>query len=141
MLRPNRSMSWRGSLYFFLGLCVVSGVIATGWALAGYWLVLPFAGLELLAVGMGLYVVSCRCHQREVIFISATAVCIEKGRNFPKHQWTFTRPWVRVVLEQGDQGRRSSRLSIRSQGQVVEIGDFLNETERRCLASHLVRAV
>lgn len=134
-------MSWRGSLYFFLGLCLVSGAIATGWAMAGYWMVLPFAGLELLAVGGGLYVVSCRCHQREVIFISATAVCIEKGINFPKHQWTFSRPWVRIVLEPCDRGRRSSRLFIRSRGQAVEIGGFLNETERRCLASQLMRAV
>ena len=50
VIRPNRSLTWRQSLFFIglvsLLLFTVSGVFAS----LGYWLVLPFAGLEVLAL-------------------------------------------------------------------------------------------
>ncbi len=87
VLRPNRSMSWRGTLVFFFSLLLLSGCIAVGLTVLGFWLVLPFAGLEMLALGSGLYVVACRCYECEVISISDDSIRIEKGRRYPRQRW------------------------------------------------------
>ncbi|MCB1796165.1 MAG: DUF2244 domain-containing protein, partial [Candidatus Competibacteraceae bacterium] len=57
VLRPNRSLSWRQNLGVFGGLCLVTLMLVLPLVSMGFWLVLPFAGLELLAVGIGLYFV------------------------------------------------------------------------------------
>lgn len=141
ILRPNRSLSWQGARIFFYSLCLISMFIAVGLTWLGFWLVLPFAGLEMLALGGGLYVVSQRCHQCEVISITAEAICIEKGRNRLEQQWLLERIWARVVLEHCPRHWYPSRLLICSHGRTVEIGKFLNENERLGLARELHRSL
>jgi uncharacterized membrane protein len=126
---------------FFLSLVLVSGSVATVFTLQGFWLVLPFAGLELVAVGTGLYLVSRRCYECEVISIAGDAVQVEKGHNYPRERWTFARIWAHAVLERCPWEWYPSRLMIRSHGRSVEVGSFLNEEERRQLASELSRSL
>src|SRR5512144_658281 len=141
ILRPNRSLSWRGSLLFYFSLLIISSAIAIGLTLLGFWLVLPFAGLEMLALGIGLYVVACRCYECEVISINDDSICIERGRDYPREQWTLGRMWARVVLERCPSAWYPSRLLIRSHGRSVEVGRFLDEPERRRLADELTRSL
>ena len=141
VLRPNRSMSWRGSLVFFGSLFLLSSFVAVSLMALGFWMVLPFAGLEMLAVGIGLYVVACRCYECEVISIDGSAILIEKGRGYPRQRWALGRVWARVVLERCPKQWYPSRLLIRSQGQVIEVGRFLHEEERQRLATELNRSL
>lgn len=141
ILRPNRSLSWRGSLLFYFSLLIISSGIAIGLALLGLWLVLPFAGLEMLALGIGLYVVACRCYECEVISINGDSIRIERGRDYPREQWTLGRMWARVVLERCPREWYPSRLLIRSHGRSVEVGRFLDEEERQRLADELTRSL
>lgn len=137
VLRPNRSMSWRGSLLFFLSLVLVSSFISISLTLLGFWMVLPFAGLEMLLLGAGLYLVAGRCYEREVISIGQEDILIEKGRGYPRQQWTVGRVWAQVVLERCPRQWYPSKLLIRSHGRAVEVGRFLHEEERRQLAADL----
>lgn len=139
VIRPNRSLSWQGSLWFFLSLLLITIIIASTLTLMGFWLVLPFAGLEMLALGLGLYVVTCRCHECEVVSISPDTVRIQKGRRYPREDWTLGRYWTRVVLEHCPRAWYPSRLLLRSHGRAVEIGRFLHEDERQRLATELSR--
>jgi len=141
ILRPNRSLSWRGSLLFYFSLLIISSGIAIGLALLGLWLVLPFAGLEMLALGIGLYVVACRCYECEVISINGDSIRIERGRDYPREQWTLGRTWARVVLERCPRAWYPSRLLLRSHGRSVEVGRFLDEEERQRLADELSRSL
>ena len=141
ILRPNRSLSWRGSLLFYFSLLIISSAIAIGLTLLGFWLVLPFAGLEMLALGIGLYVVACRCYECEVISINDDSIRIERGRDYPREQWTLGRMWARVVLERCPRAWYPSRLLLRSHGRSVEIGRFLDEEERQRLADELTRSL
>jgi uncharacterized membrane protein len=141
VLRPNRSLSWRGSLLFFLSLVLVSSIIAISLTWLGFWMVLPFAGLEMLALGVGLYVVAGRCYEREVISISREDIRIEKGRGYPRQQWTLGRVWAQVVLERCPRQWYPSKLLIRSHGRAVEVGRFLHEEERRHLAAALIQSL
>ena len=141
ILRPNRSLSWRGSLLFYFSLVIISSGIAIGLTLLGFWLVLPFTGLEMLALGIGLYVVACRCYECEVISINGDSIRIERGRDYPREQWTLGRMWARVVLERCPRAWYPSRLLIRSHGRSVEVGRFLDEEERQRLADELTRSL
>lgn len=141
ILRPNRSLSWRGSMVFFLSLLIISSFIAVSLAVMGFWLVLPFAGLEMIVLGAGLYLVACRSYECEVICISRDAIRIEKGRRFPRQHCTLGRVWAKVVLEPCPKAWYPSRLFIRSHGRAVEVGRFLHEEERRHLALELSRTL
>lgn len=141
VLRPNRSWSWRQNLLFFGGLCVVTLIAVAPLAVMGFWPVLPFAGLELLAVGVGLYRVICRCHECEVICVAADSIRIERGRNRPQQSWVLTRTWAQVVLKACPRQWYPSRLLIRAHGKTVEVGRFLVEEERKKLAQELTRCL
>ena len=47
VLQPNHSLSWRALKYFLAFMMLVSFGIAITFVFFGYWLVLPFTGLEM----------------------------------------------------------------------------------------------
>jgi uncharacterized membrane protein len=141
VLRPNRSLSWRQNLAVFAGLCAVTLALVIPLVAMGFWPVLPFAGLELLVVGIGLYYVTCRCHECEVICVAADSIRIERGRRRPQQRWVLPRTWARVVLSGCSRQWYPSRLLIRAHGRTVEVGRFLVEEERLRLARDLTRCL
>lgn len=141
VIRPNRSISWGGAKRIFLVMGLLSMVIALSFGAVGFWPVIPFAGLELLALGTALYLCARRCHWSEVVFIRPHCVEVEKGRHGPEERWLFPRGWAQVELLTPFYQQHPSRLVIRSHGQEVELGAFLNEWERRALAGDLRRAI
>lgn len=141
VLRPNRSLSWRQNLAVYAGLCAVTLAATVPLVAVGCWLVLPFAGLELLVVGIGLYRVICRCHECEVICVAADSIRIERGRRGPRERWVLARTWAQVVLKACPRQWYPSRLLIRAHGRTVEVGRFLVEEEREKLARDLRRCL
>jgi uncharacterized membrane protein len=141
VIRPNRSLSWKGTQLFFAGMCAVSFGIATGFALIGAWLVLPFAGLEMGVLGVCLYLGARRSAACEVVSIRDDVVEIQKGRRAPLQVCHFQRTWARVNMRRPVNGWLPSRLTIRSHGREVEIGADLNEDERESLATELRRVI
>lgn len=145
VVRPNRSSTWRQSLVFLGAVAVPLVVVAVTLAWWGYWLVLPFAGLELGALFTSLYVVAQAGRRCQVISIGPTAVIVEKGRQRragatgggPEHRLEFTRGWVRIELEPAAGTRQPSRLWIGAPGRRVEIGEFLIDGEKAALAARL----
>lgn len=141
VIRPNRSLTWRQLQVFYLGIVGVSMGIAIWFAVLGLWPVLPFAGAELLLLGGALYANALRGARSEVISVGERAVEVEKGRHQPEEHWEFPRAWTRVRLLLPGVRWYPSRLVIGSHGRHVELGDFLNEEERRHLAEYLGRAI
>ena len=52
LLRPNQSISWKSSIVFILVIAFTCLTIGLGFAYVGATLILPFAGLEVLFVGI-----------------------------------------------------------------------------------------
>jgi uncharacterized membrane protein len=69
VIRPNRSLSWRQSMMFLGAIAVPLLLISVVLATRGFWLVLPFAGLELAALFACFYVVSHAAQRCEVVSI------------------------------------------------------------------------
>ena len=141
VISPNQSMSWRELQVAFAVIAVVTLGIAGFFAWHGLTLVLPFAGLELLALGIALYVTAWRGGIREVITIDDDYIIYESGRKEPDNRYSMQRQWARVVLKKPWAAWHPSRLFIRSHGKEIEIGRFLNEEERQGLAQVLTRAI
>lgn len=141
LVMPNRAMPWRQQLIFFSIIAAFSLGIAVGFFMQGLTLILPFAGLELLALGTALYVSAWRGGRREVVKFDGDTVIVEVGRDGPEQRFEFDRIWLRVVLQKSWSSWYPSRLLLRSHGRQIEIGSFLNEQERQALAITLRKAL
>jgi len=137
VLLPNRSLNWKAAQAAFLVICAFTVAITAYFVSRGAWLVLPFAGLELLAVGAGLYLCLLSTHSREVIRIDEREIVIQRGRHRPTVEQLIPRAWTRVVLATDARGWYPNRLLLRSHGRETEIGAHLVDEERCQLAALL----
>lgn len=137
VLRPNRSLSWQGNLILWCLLVVLVLTVATAMALAGAWVVLPFAGLELLGLLGGLYYTSRQCHRQEVLHITPGTVRLEKGLYEKEREWEMPRQWVRLCLTMPLRGWKPPRLQLVHRDTEVTLASFLNQDDTRALVSFL----
>ena len=140
-LNPNCSLTPRAAIYFFLSVVAVSLSVAAVFAAVGYWPVLPFAGLEVAALGAALIVSLRRGRTREFIRVDECSVVVSKFCGGTRQDYEFARPWTRVEVEQPTVSLWPSRLWLRSMGRSVEIGAFLTESERCGLQQRLVEVM
>ncbi|MEX0730308.1 MAG: DUF2244 domain-containing protein [Aquisalimonadaceae bacterium] len=137
VLRSNAGLYWRTTLWVYIALSTICLTIAFGFTLAGYWPILPFAGLEIVALGAALYVSANRGNSREVVSIDGNIVEIAKGLRGPERSWVFDRIRSEVALKAPLHRWYPSRLVIRFRGTAVELGAFLTDGERESLAAEL----
>ncbi|MEQ6884739.1 DUF2244 domain-containing protein [Salicola sp. Rm-C-2C1-2] len=128
-LTPNRSLSWQGNVIFFGLIALVTLMVAIGWSLAGAWMVLPFAGVELAVVAYGLYYTSRQCHRQEVVVLTADTVRLEKGVNRKESEWTLPRHWARIIMEMPRHGFAVPRLMLAYHDTRVPLADCLNPAD------------
>ena len=141
IISPNRAMHWQDLVVVFLIISIITLGIGVFFFINGFPLILPFSGVELLLLGYALYVTSWRATTREVVIIGDNTVAVEKGHKQLEKSYHFSRFWTKVKLEKPAFAWHPSRLLICSQGKQLEIGEFLNEEERRGLATVLVDAI
>jgi uncharacterized membrane protein len=141
VIAPNCSLSVRGALVFFGGMCSVSFGIAGLLAALGFWPVFPFAGLEMAVLAWGLKASLERRRQRQTITVSERDVLVESRTGSHCVRVVFPRHWARVKLRRPASRLYPSRLVIESHGRQCEVGDFLTEEERRGLAVRLGRLI
>ncbi len=134
---PNCSLTPRAAAGFYLSVAAVCLPIATACAVAGFWPVLPFAGLELLGVAAALHMSLRRGRAREFIRIDERHVVVARTSGSRQVQYRFARPWTRVQLRPARVAAWPSRLLLGSMGRTVEVGSVLTEPERQRLKARL----
>ena len=137
VLTPNRSISWPWLLRFYIFICGVSLSVALAFAGLGYWLILPFSGLEMLFLGVALYVTCRKIYSQEVITICGDNIRVEKGCEYPNKLCEYDRNWVQVKLEMKGFYRKKTKLTLGSHGKFIEVGSFLSDAEKETLAFEL----
>lgn len=146
VIRPNRSLSWRESLLFVTAVSLLLGLVSAVFAVRGYWMILPFAGLEVAALAYCTYRVAHAGMRCEVISMDASQVIVEKGRQRcsdserggPESRVCFPRSWTRVELRKHGSWY-PDKLLLSSSGVDVELGAFLADDEKQQLAGELRR--
>lgn len=138
--RPNNSLSPENSLKLMMVLAIIAFAVALGFTHVGAWLVLPFAGLELVAFSYAFYYVYLHSSDFESIAIEDDKIIVEK-RSFRETSITeFQRYWTQVnVRSVSGKGVVSKNgLFISSHGKEIEFGKhFINDEQRVALAHEL----
>lgn len=134
--RRNCSISPQWLLVSFAVVASVSLLIGVGFASQGAWLILPFAGIELLALAIAFvcYARHAADYERISIGIGEIAVEVCDGDCMRCHR--FARAWVRLVVQDAQHG---PRLALKAHEKEVEIGRHLSRSDRQKLADELGR--
>lgn len=139
VIGPNASLSVTQA-WVFMGLSTVLAVLISLVMLwRGLWPVVPFAGLELLALGIGIYVSVRRNAYREVIRFGDESVRVDFGTVGQGVRATASMPryWTKAVLEAGESAHAPTRLVLVYAGQRIRIGRCLTDEEREQLHQRL----
>lgn len=134
-------MSARQSAAFVICFAVLSLAIALSFFSAGLWLVLPFAGLEVLVVGMAIGYAMRRSEGWEWVVVTDRDVCIRKSEFGKSQSYNFQRYWTQVKLERGPSRLQPHKLLVGSHGRFIEIGRELIDENRENFAVRLAEAV
>lgn len=136
--KRNCSVTPKQVAAFYLPIAVVSLTIATGFWLQGIKMVMPFAWLELLALGTALLVFARHASDKEELLLTAEKLEVS-WLDGPRLQTLATSPqWVRIE-QQGQDGR--GLVSLHSQGQRIDIGRYVRPERRAGLARELKQAL
>lgn len=126
---------------FFLTMVAISFGIAGIFAAAGYWVVFPFAGLEMAVLGIALHQCALKTTWCEVISIKSGTIEVVVGRHNPESSYKFDRHWARIILDPPRARGHPSRLLLSSHGHQLEVGACLNNEERQQLAKALEKSL
>ena len=133
LLKRNCSLAPRQVLAFYLSLCVLSLGIGVFFWWHGATLVLPFAWLEVLALGAALLVYARHAADSDRIHLHDGRLVVERASGGRVERVEFTPEWVRVEPEHGDR----SLVRLSGQGRRIAVGRFVRPELRRHLASEL----
>ncbi|KVX17715.1 hypothetical protein WL01_02595 [Burkholderia ubonensis] len=137
LMKRNCSMSPRQFVLFYASLAGFSLTIAAMLMWQGAWLVMPFTGVELLAVGVAFAIYARHAVDYERIRLFPHRLVIERMNAEQLTQIEFNPRWVRV--EPGATPRDPIRLV--SRGQTVVIGQHLAQYRRAQFADELRAAL
>ena len=133
LLKRNCSIAPRQLLAFYASFCLLSLAIAGLFWLKGAVLVMPFAGVELLAVGAALLAYARHAADSETIRLLPGRLTVERVNGAQVEQVEFAPSWVRVEPESSDR----SLIELSGQGRRIAVGRFVRPELRRELADEL----
>jgi uncharacterized membrane protein len=131
-LKRNCSISPTGLACVFAALAVAVLAIGTGFALAGAWLILPFAGLEVLLLG-GAFVLQARHaadYERIALERGRLRVELAEGARLARYELDARR--VRVEVD-------GAHVVLHGERQALELGRHLDEESRIAFGAELKR--
>ena len=133
LLKRNCSTTPRQMLLFYASLSALSLGIALFCWVQGALLVMPFAWLEMLALGAALLIYARHATDSESIRLQAGRLTVEHvfGRHVERAE--FAPAWVRVEPEHGER----SLVELSGQGQRISVGRFVRPELRYQLADEL----
>lgn len=139
VIGPNASLSVAQARWVMLGMTGVAMTVAVGFAVMGFWPIVPFAGLEIAALGAALWVSMRRNRYREVLSFGHERVTVGFGwmGQGATAEVDWLRCFTRVVLEKAETRNGHNRLYLTSSGQRIAIGRCLTDAEREALHARI----
>lgn len=134
--RPNHSLTRPQERLVFWSLAALCFATAIGFAWLGYWLTLPFAGLEIGLLAWAFKVLRSREGDYESLMMEGDVVVLEWHAGGVGERREMNRQWARVACDCRTPGR-NCRLSVSSHGRATEVGQYLSDEERLQLAATL----
>ena len=140
VIKPNRAMSRRG-LHVVMGLLIAFNLmIAVFLLVVGAPLVLPFLGLDVLAMWLALNASFRASELAERVRVTAEAVTVSReDAKGARVIWTSPTAFTRVGVDQP--GEHETRVRLMMSRKRLTLGRALSPPERVDLARALERAI
>jgi uncharacterized membrane protein len=132
-LKRNCSISPQALARILILLAAVSLGIGIGFALQGAWMILPFAGVEVIALAAAFVLHARHAADYERISADRERVWVEVRDGEGTRVCQLERRWLRV--DEGSDGR----VALAARGTEVEIGRHMDAARRHELAAALRR--
>ncbi|MFM8589657.1 MAG: DUF2244 domain-containing protein [Limnohabitans sp.] len=136
-LRRNCSVTPAQLCGVYLMLCTVSLGIGLFFWLQGATLVMAFAGLELVAVGLAFLVYARHATDGELISLQGSRLVVEQESAGHCTRAEFERQWVRVEPQSGEY----SLIELSGRGRKIEVGRYVRPELRQALAGEIRMAL
>ena len=133
-LAPNKSSSINENLVFFGFLSLICLTFGIGFFFIGATMILPFAGLEVLALILILRANRKWLNQKQALYLDKLYVKLKEDDK----KITFDRFLSKFLIEENNSKKE---LFIKSNNKKIEIGSFLNQEEKEQLIELLKKKV
>jgi uncharacterized membrane protein len=137
--RRNSSLSATGRILVFASLALVTLAISLGFAIRGAWPVMPFAGLECVALWLVYRWLKRHEGDYELIVVERDRVLVEVRDGEVSRRDEFSRAWAQVSVLTGTDGRPT--VWLRSHGRAVEFGKWMTDQARLQAARQLKQQI
>ena len=142
LIKRNCSASPTQLAAVFGSLVAVSLAFGAVFAALGLWMVLPFVGLELVAVAVAFFCYGRHAADVERIELANDKLTVERVEADTSRRWEFDPRRVRVEVDERGKGL-GVRVQVRlaSRGEQIEVGRHLLDEKRAALARELRTAL
>lgn len=137
VLQRNCSITPRQLMAVYLSLCLLAAVISAGFWWQGAPLVMAFASVELLLVGVALLAYARHAGDREVLTLAGRSLAVEQNHGSRFARADFQAEWLKVEPVAG----QGSLVELSAHGQSIRVGRLLRPEARNAFAQELRRAV
>ena len=132
-MRRNCALSPKQLLQFYIALVCLSLVVATGFWLAGVWMIPIFTALELTAVTIGFFIYCRHALDCESIEVDDKSLIVKKFIGYKETVYEFNTQWVKIEPPT----ESTKTFYIRQSDLQVEIGQFLRYEQQLALIAQV----
>ncbi len=136
-LRRNCSIRPTQLGWLYTSICLLSLAIGAGFWAIGAPLVIPFAGLEVVALGLAFIFYAQHAADGERIMLDEDRLIVELENAGKLERAEFNREWVRVEPHADDH----SLIALSAQGKTVQVGRYVRPEMRPELAREIRMAL
>ena len=132
-MRRNCALTPKQLLQFYIVLVCLSLIVATGFFLAGVWMIPIFTALELAAVTIGFFIYCRHALDCETIEVEGKRLLVKKFIGYKEAIYEFNTQWAKIEppLE------KSKTFHISQSGLRVELGQFIREEQQIALIAQV----
>ena len=132
-MQRNCALTPKQLLQFYIALVCLSVTVATGFFLAGVWVILIFTVFELCAVTLGFLIYCRHALDRETIEIDGTRLIVKKFIGYKETVYEFNTEWAKIEMPV----EGSKTFYITQSNMRVELGQFLRYEQQLPLVSSI----
>lgn len=133
--KPNSALSAVSKQRIIILLTLIPCVIGIVFCFLGAWPILPFVGLEVVALAYAFFYINKHEADYESISIEGESLIVERcvAENISQH--VINPYWVKIVQHELPNGEL--HLYLQSHGKELEVGRYLTRKQRELLAKQL----
>ena len=128
-MRRNCALTPKQLLKFYIALVCLSLLVATGFLLAGIWVIPIFTALELSVVTIGFLIYCRHALDCETIEIDGNRLIVKKFISYKEAIYEFNAQWAKI-----EPPLKDSKVFFISQSNLrVELGQFMRQEQQLSL--------